>query len=97
MKNILAMLSGNIKCIQKAIASSQEYLKVGEDQRSTSAPANSCGHKAWQYLLSISTKLLQFVSFWESYLWHFELLLLFQGCTSTYLNNVMHDEPRACK
>lgn len=28
------MLSGNIKCIQKAIASSQEYLKVREDQRS---------------------------------------------------------------
>lgn len=34
----------------------------------------------------------------EAYFWHFEiLLLLFQGCTSTYLNNVMHDEPKACK
>ncbi|GMT02786.1 hypothetical protein PENTCL1PPCAC_24960 [Pristionchus entomophagus] len=39
------MLSGNIKCIQNAISSSQDYLK---------------------------------------------------GCTATYLNNVLHDEPRAC-
>ncbi|GMR33251.1 hypothetical protein PMAYCL1PPCAC_03446, partial [Pristionchus mayeri] len=39
------MLTGNIQCIQSAIASSQDYLK---------------------------------------------------GCTDTYLNNVKHDEPKAC-